>query len=323
MRPFDQLSRAGQLRRLRSLALKACERYALEVQDCSLLADSFNSVFRVRARMHAMSALRVGAAHRIHAEGTEIAEVTWLNSLRRESEVPVPDVRATVDGARVITTRSAGVPEARRCVLFQWIAGRPLDERLTVGGIRAMGGLSALLHEHGASDPAGPDLDVLVADRVLYWRNEPRLDELTPAYGTLLSEAVTRAQEVIDLLWRAPEHRPHLVHGDLVPTNVMVSRAGYTVIDFQDLFWGLELQDLAISISALERYADSDKLVTAFISGYGDIKPVPDHEERVLRALVAARRIHQLNLGLNGRKPGLDRFIRTQTRLISDWMARP
>ena len=61
------------------------------------------------------------------------------------------------------------------------------------------------------------------------------------------------------------------MHGDLVPPNVMVSRAGNTVIDFQDLFWGFELQDLAISISALERYADSDELVSAFISGYGDI----------------------------------------------------
>ena len=186
-----------------------------------------------------------------------------------------------------------------------------------------MGGLSALLHEHGASAPVRPNLDVLVADRVLYWRTDPRQDDLTPAYGTLLSEAVTRAQEVIDLLWKSPEHRPHLVHGDLVPTNVMVSRAGYTVIDFQDLFWGFELQDLAISISALERYTESDELVRAFISGYEDIRPIPDHDERVLHALVAARRIHQLNLGLNVRKPGLDRFIRTQTRLISDWMARP
>jgi len=83
-----------------------------------------------------------------------------------------------------------------------------------------------------ASGPATAPL-VPVADRVLYWLVEDRLSELTPTYGSLFLEARDRAQQTVDSLWRHPPHRPHLIHGDLVPSNVIVSGARLTPIDFR------------------------------------------------------------------------------------------
>ncbi len=168
-----------------------------------------------------------------------------------------------------------------------------MDERMTLDRVRTMGRLSALLHEHGAAHAPAAAPKALVADRVLYWRNEPRLDELVSPYGTLFSEAADRAQRAIDRLWRHPPHAPHLLHGDLVPANVIVSRGVFTVIDFQDLFWGFELQDVAITIADLQRNEDPELLVEAFRGATRRFGPGPTAMPRP--SLRSSRRVASIS----------------------------
>ena len=317
MRSFDRLTPRGRLRRLRTLALEACDRYGYRALSCSLVAESFNAIFRIDTEDGSRVALRVGASQRIHAVGSEGTEANWLEALRGKQTVRVARVIAATDGALVVEAGSPGVPETRMCVSFEWVPGTTMDERMTLDRVRTMGRLSALLHEHGAAHAPAAAPKALVADRVLYWRNEPRLDELVSPYGTLFSEAADRAQRAIDRLWRHPPHAPHLLHGDLVPANVIVSRGVFTVIDFQDLFWGFELQDVAITIADLQRNEDPELLVEAFTEGYEEVRAWPDCDAETLAALIAARRLHQLNLGLNVRKPGLERFIDAHAELIA------
>jgi Ser/Thr protein kinase RdoA (MazF antagonist) len=323
MRPFEQLTPAGQVRRLRLVALEAAARYPWDVRLCSFVARSFNSLFRLDAADGSRFALRVGEAEPIHAEGTEQTETGWLAALRAEGTVAVPGVVPTREGQLTTVACAPGVPGERLCTAFDWIEGRPLRLRPRPDLVRAMGRISALLHEHAARHAAPGPPRVLVADRVLYWRNEPRLDELIPVCGTILLEAVDRAQRAVDALWRNPPHLPHLVHGDLGPSNVMVGRDRLVVIDFQDLFWGFEVQDLAITIGFLLRYPDPRGMVDAFRDGYREVRPWPDLSPVTLDALIAARDLHQLNLGLNLRWPGLEEFVAAKVRSISSWMGRP
>jgi len=322
MRPFEQLTPGGQIRRLRRVALEAAAHYPWDVRLCSFVARSFNSLFRLDVADGSRFALRVGETERIHAEGSEQTEAGWLAALRADRTVAVPRVVPTRDGHVTTVAGALGVPGQRLCMAFDWIEGRPLRRRPRPDLVRAMGRISALLHEHAAghAPPAPPR--VLVADRVLYWRNEPRLDELIPVCGTILLEAVDRAQRAVDALWRNPPHPPHLVHGDLGPSNVMVGRHRLVVIDFQDLFWGFEVQDLAITIGFLLRYPDPSGMVDAFRAGYREVRPWPDLSPVTLDALIAARDLHQLNLGLNLRWPGLEEFVAAKVRSISIWMTR-
>ena len=320
MLPFERLTSSGQARRLRILALEALARYNLVVRRCTLVNRSFNTIFRVDAADGTRAALRVGPSHRIHADGTELAEANWLDSLRDDGHVVVPLVIAASDGSVAVVASSRGVPEPRSCVLFGWVPGRPMSERITLERARALGTLSALLHRHAAAHTPAVAPDVLVGDHVLYWRDQDRLAELEPTYGALLADAAELVQQTLDRLWRNPPHPAHLVHGDLVPSNVMVSGRETVVIDFQDLFWGFEVQDVAITIASLARSAGGRELVDAFRDGYEIERGWPATDADTLATLVAGRYLHQLNLGLNLRKPGLEAFIARQVVSIAEWM---
>ena len=160
---------------------------------------------------------------------------------------------------------------------------------------------------------------VPVADRVLYWGVENRLHELGPA----ILEAFDRATASIEELWAAPPSPPQLLHGDLTPHNVMVDGDRLIPIDFQDAVWGLDVQDLALSLLSLEQVDSSDDLRVTFRLGYESVRPWPDLSPELLATLCAARRLHQLNLSLTLRKPGLDVFVARMQGLIERWLRTP
>ncbi|MGO9875869.1 MAG: phosphotransferase enzyme family protein [Acidimicrobiia bacterium] len=323
-RAFDDLTPRGQLGRLRTLAFAALREYDLEVVRCRFVAQAFNTVFRVDAANGSTYAFRISPHLRIHADGCELAEAEWLTALRRDATSSVPQVIRTRDRSVVVTAAAAGVPQARTCVLFEWTAGRPLRERTSVNLVHKVGALTAIVHEHGAfwaaTRPPGPPSGVLVADCVLYFRAARRLDELRPTYGSVLAEAADRTQRALDDLWRNPPHRPHLLHGDVQPGNVLAAHGEVTLIDFQDLIWGFEIQDALIAVDALAPLDNGPRLVDAFRRGYETVRPWPDADRGTVEALTAARHLNILNFGLNVRRPDLERFVARHAGPVVEWM---
>jgi Ser/Thr protein kinase RdoA (MazF antagonist) len=321
---FEGLTPRGQLGRLRLLALDALREYDLEVGRVSFAARAFNTVFRVDTAEHTY-ALRVSPNLRIHAAGCEALEAAWAAALRRDIGLAVPQVIRSRTGSEVVHAGRAGVPGTRSCVLFEWVRGRPLRQCMTVDLVRKVGALTAVVHEHGAAfapgGAPGPPAGALVADRVLYWRADDRLDELGATYGSVLVEALARAQAAIDALWRNPPHRPDLLHGDVQPGNVIVSRGKVTLIDFQDLIWGFEIQDVVFALAALDHFDDAPALAEAFRSGYEEIRPWPDADPETVEALSAARHLNVLNFGLSMRKPGLETFVTRHADRVAEWMS--
>ncbi len=262
-------------------------------------------------------ALRIGPAERIHAEGTEIVEARWMRDLRATRAAAPPEVFNTRDGRPVVRQVQAGGTGERICMLFGWVAGRPLRQTMSVAAAGQMGTLAARLHDHAAARTGGAP-GVLVADRVLYWRVENRLGEV--ASSALVGEALDRAQRFLSELWAHPPHPPHLIHGDLTPDNILVDDGTLVPIDFQDLVWGLDIQDLAIAWSALAPFDEQGRLRDRFRAGYATVRPWPELDPETLSALIAARRLHQLNLALTLRKPGLADFVTRATKVIAEWM---
>ena len=310
----------------RDVAFEALRRYDLTPLQVRLAAGSFNSVFRVTTAS-AVYALRVGAIRQIHPEGTAAVEAAWHRRLRQQG-ISVPDVLPNADGefATLVADGQAS-HEPRICVLFGWVAGRSLRNCLTERRSAALGRLSARLQRDAAAwSPPGAG-DVLRADRVLYWRLP---EQLTLAgarfgFGSLFIDALARAQSVLDSLWQSPPHPPHLVHGDLAPQNVIVSpRSGLVPIDFQDTVRGFEIQDLSITVAALRRWPDGDRLVDAFRSGYAECRPWPDVSPAVFDSLIAARALHQMNLTMNmADLDGLESYVAGHAERLRAWMRRP
>lgn len=321
MRANAALTARGRIGRLRGLALDVLREYDLEVERCSFVSTGFNTVFRVDAANGASYALRVSPSLRIHADGCEVEEAAWVAALRRDAGLPVPLVIPARNGSPVVWVTTAGVPDARSCVLFEWVRGRRLREQLSADLVRKVGEVAAIVHEHGAGYRSEPPRGVLVADRVLYFRAAYRLDELRPAYGSLLGDAVARAQQALDELWRHPPHAAHLLHGDLQSANVMVHRGAVVLIDFQDLIWGFEMQDVSIALLALEVHGDTGSWSAAFRAGYESVRPWPDADPATHAALRAARHLNVLNFGMNVGGPDLDAFIARHAAPVAEWMA--
>ena len=57
--------------------------------------------------------------------------MTWLQALNAGTDVPVPKPVLNKNGRPITTTQIEGVPGVRHGVLFDWIPGRPLEERLS------------------------------------------------------------------------------------------------------------------------------------------------------------------------------------------------
>ena len=101
----------------------------------------------------------------------------------------------------------------------------------------------------------------------------------------------------------------------------MVDRSRVTLIDFQDLVWGFEIQEVVIALQALERVPAAEDLVGAFRAGYEAIRAWPDADPETMAALHAARHLNVLNFGLGIRKPGLDEFVARHADPVVAWMA--
>lgn len=320
MRRFDELSPVGRTRRLRTLALDTLQHgFAVDAEHVRPVAvHSFNTVFRADAPDGATPrmALRVGDRIRIHAADVESVEAAWLCRLSAETALTVPQPVAGRDGCSSRHWSVPGVDGTRVCSLFSWLDGRPLRDHMTTDGLVSMGRVAAELHEHAASLDAAFASAAPCADAPVYFGETDLVT--SPGADPLLVEARARVQDVIDGLWADPPHRPHLLHGDIGPHNVLVFRGRVRPIDFQDLLVGFDVQDVAITVADLRRNAP--EAVEPFRSGYRSVRPWPLSDPALEAALVAGRSLNVANLGLLLRRDGFDRRVAAHTAIVRRWM---
>ena len=321
MRAFDELTRRGHIARLRLLAIDSLrDDFGIAARRVSLLAShSFNTLFRADLAAGTPLALRVGEV-RIHAEGVEEVEAAWLESLHADTDIRVPRLLADRHGRHVVAGHHADVPGPRYCSAMTWIRGRTVHECFDHATSQRMGVQLANIHEQAASYrpldvPAG-----IHADRVVHFADTSRLGEYESEYGSMFVEAIDRAQRHLDALWAAPPHRPHLLHGDFGPQNVMRWRTQLAAIDFQDLQFGFDVQDVGITVADLRRQYADESLVETFVEGYRSVRPWPLTDQSLEQALDAARSLNVINIGLNLRRPGLHEFIERHAQRVAGWM---
>ncbi|HEX3089534.1 MAG TPA: phosphotransferase [Ilumatobacteraceae bacterium] len=322
VRGFDELTKAGRAARLRVLATDTLRtEFDIEPRRVSLLAaHSFNTMFRADIADSARVAVRVGEV-RIHTDGVEEVEAAWLRAIRNETDLAVPTLSVDRHGRHVAAGHHPLVPGPRYCSVMSWVPGRIVRNRFDHSIAHRMGVVQARLHEH-AHAYAAPDVPAgLFANRVVYFGDTSKLPRYESDYGAMFVEAIDRVQTHLDDLWRSPPHAPHLLHGDFGPQNVMHYRGVLTPIDFQDLQFGFDLQDVAITICDLRRGYDDESLIDALKAGYRTVRPWPLNDPLLEQALAAARSLNVINLGLNLRRPGLDQFIDRHAALVAGWMS--
>ncbi|MFN2156927.1 MAG: phosphotransferase enzyme family protein [Anaerolineae bacterium] len=284
MQAFQQLTKRGQARRLRKLALRALEQYPLDVADVHLVGTFTNTLFRVRAADGTSYVLRV-CTPGWRTETDLRSEAMWLAALAHETDIGAPVPLAAYDGSYLVEARAEGVPEVRRCMVTSWLPGSLLGKQLTEANLYKMGVLFGRLHAHGARFCAPPGFTERKMDGV-YARDEQEVlwdcDEgFTPESRAILERAWSRVEGAFARLYADPAGL-RVIHHDLWHDNIVVYRGHLHPFDFEDTAWGYPVQDVAMALQDLMMDVEADAfgpLQAALRQGYESLAPWPERCE--------------------------------------------
>ena len=159
MKPYAELTRLGQLRRIRKLAEVALEGYDLPGARLTFLRYFANITYRVDLpgpvprgddpspylpNRYLLRVLLSGNWE--YAKG----EMTWLAALSGEAGLPVPQPVPTREGELLMRIATPGVPRGRIVSLMRWVDGQKLPTELRPRHLRAWGRMVARLHQFAA-----------------------------------------------------------------------------------------------------------------------------------------------------------------------------
>ncbi|MDJ0664879.1 MAG: phosphotransferase [Acidimicrobiia bacterium] len=301
MKDWDQLTEVGQIRRLRPLAWRALDSFPIAPTRLRLVGGFTNVIFRVETDCGPY-ALRVDL-HQDHSDEDVHNELAWLAALAAETDLDVCRFVRANDGAPFVYATSDGVPGTRRCILFEWIPGRPLADSLTESAYHQLGRLAASLHRHGATFT--PPHRPLTWDRIFYWPEEvdpvviyeQRMERfIDPARRRILEGAIKLIEPAFARLDPAAAQ---VIHGDLHPWNVHRYRNRLIAFDFEDVTWGHPVQDIAITLFYERNHPAYEDLRAAFTEGYRSIAVWPVSYEGEIERFMAARSVMFVNYVAN------------------------
>jgi len=309
MKPFETLTKAGQLLRLRRLAGNALTVYDIEKPRLTALQHEGNTTFRVDLANGERYVLRIHHPS-LRTVETVQSEMMWLAAVRQETELVVPGPILTHDGDLLTVINVEEVPESRICVLFRWIPGRFLDDRLTPSHLKSVGAFMARLQLHGAQfrPPDGfvcGRLDNLTerarraAGKAFLRQQIDNPDDETaairliteicsPEDGRRVAALIRRVREVQHIVGQKPETFG-LIHGDLHQDNYFFHQGQVRAIDFDDCGYDYYLYDLAVTLSEVNWRENTPALRKSFLAGYRSVCSLSPEHESYLDTFIALR----------------------------------
>ena len=318
MKAFSELTPRGQAGRLRAVARLALERYDLEPRTIRLVANHLNAIFRVDAADRCSYALRL--SHPTWRTDEDLrSELMWLEALHRDTGIGAPTPFPARDGATVTIVTTAGVSEPRRCVLFDWIPGPLLADRLSDANLYQLGVLAARLHAHAAGFSPPPGFTTRRMNAI-YARGEADVlfDDaqepvFTAAQRQVFERVIERVRSTLDRLYANPQGL-RVIHNDLHHENVKVFRGRLRPFDFEDTIWGYPVQDIAMTCFDLLDYTDPSRvdyraLRAAFQAGYISEAEWPEAHPGEIDTFIASRQVWRANWVVRYAREHAPRFV--------------
>ncbi len=313
MKPFDQLTRLGKLRRQRVNARHALAQYDLEITRADLISADTNLIYRVRATDGRRYILRL-AYPGWRTRENAVSEVMWLDALARDTDIPVPRVLRAKNGSGVVQAGEAGAAHPQHALLTTWLPGTVLGKRLTETNLSKMGKLFGKLHLHAGTwkPPAGFAPQTFA--RFLS-RGEPDVllteacrDAFTPPQREIITQMRARVEAAYAAL---PPEDLRVIHCDLWHDNIKVYKGELAPFDFEDTIWGYRLHDLAMGLldlaedAGIERY---EILLPIFREAYERYLPWPAGDLGILQMGRALWRLNWVANHMRERLPGAVAF---------------
>ena len=279
MRSFFKLSRAGQLRRLREVAVDRLTRYDLDRPVLAYHGFDTNLLYRVVTRSGDRFMMRLATPGWRTYENL-VSEAAWLEALDRDTDIPVPVIVRTRSGESVISEYDDRILNTWNTSLMRWVPGRDLGNYLTPGNLRLMGILFAKLHKHGKEWKRPAHFSNQRFDGWLS-RGEPNLladlPPSIPAHERAVMDEMHR--EVAAAFESVDPDDLRVIHCDLWHDNIRIRQGVLHPLDFEDTVLGFRSHDIGMAMLDLLEDTDEQRyqeLLAAFRCGYETLLDWPE-----------------------------------------------
>lgn len=313
VKPYDQLTHRGRVLRLREVARAALEAYGLEDAAFRFNHDTGNASFRVT--------IPAGLGHdrpsdvfgdgeyllRLNQPGYQstpliTSELTWLEVLRGDANLPVPEPVRTLDGDLVLEAAVPGSATQRQCSLLRWVRGRMQKAGIGTPHLRATGQVMARLHAQAAGWNPPPafsrwryDWDGLFGDGNPTGTSSAAAcrhitSDVRPAYDAAVHELRDVMAEI-----GVDKSAFGLVHADMAfGDNILFWRGEARPIDFGDCAFAHWMYDIGVTLSGVRPRSDWPALRQAFLEGYQEVHDLPADQWRHLDLFIAAWHAYEI-----------------------------
>lgn len=284
---FAVLTYEEQVARLQSLGEQALDRFGVEPVEINPLAHFENTSFYVKAATGDEFNLRISRPGQ-QSQATLQSEIEFLTALRAEGfRVPEPYQH------RIVEVGAEGVPEERNVVLFRWMHGEFLRDKLTPVEARLIGQMMAQLHAFTTRWQRPPSFQrASLHAWALTERKPSRIDQpiegLPEEDRLLLLELDKQARDMLRSLPQTPETFG-LIHSDLHVGNVLVEDGHLNVIDFDDTGFGFLYYDFGAALGFHLLEPLYQPIREALLAGYEEVRPLPPNTRELLNAFIKIR----------------------------------
>lgn len=277
---------------LANIAKQALANYG--IADTTISAPSGGNNFVSRIELGKDS-----YALRIHRRGYRKqhfieAEMTYLACLCKQGTVSVPQPIRNQHGDLVTVIQT--VKNRYCCTLLTWLSGKQKRPGKGLGSASLIRIGRALGKIHNFSEdfdiPAGIEFPLLTKTGSLLDRQNGV--EYLNTDGQLLVE--TAVGQIIPALRALHEKVGHvgIVHGDFILKNILHHGRTTHVIDFDDCGVSNFLHDFSGILENLYDYPNSNRLISYFLSGYREVRPLNSAIEHHIDTLVTLRHLDGL-----------------------------
>ncbi len=299
---FSEMSYRSQVLRLRELAEIALSNYNLKVERLQFIQHGENTTFR--------AFIRGGHSYllRLHRQGYHTVqaieeELSWLEELQKQQiqSVLTQKPHRTFDNQLVIKVCHPKLPIERYCTLLKWIDGSLCGHTPAVKPLESIGRAIAMIQLTGRGRPVQARRFWTIENLI---GTKPKLGSLEnmPGIAPKTIAELLKIKSMVFTELKAYEKkcsgRRGLIHADAHFGNVIKTKKGIGLIDFDDCGFGFYAYDLAIPMISIEMLCkknpsklDFPKSRDQFLKGYSTHQSWNQGDDRILPYFMAARNI--------------------------------
>jgi Ser/Thr protein kinase RdoA (MazF antagonist) len=288
---FFDIPAEDQQNSLTSFATELLKDYGIDGAKVSCINFEFNATFAVESESGVKYALRININSTRTVDNMK-AEVEWVRYLNRTSGLHTPTPIATLDDQYIVSSLHADSGQTLYGVMYSWLDGEEIGDEPTMEQLHQVGRAMATLHEE-SSEFALSSGNSLPTFSDFFWGTEDFLfsdkSVLSDADRASIQQAHDQIMKYTNELY---QNSPvHIIHADMHGWNLMWNEGQLSIFDFDDCGYGVEAQDLAVTLYYLDTPAQDE----ALLNGYKSVRPLPTYSANAMKALLLQRRLLLLN----------------------------